>query len=263
MCLHVYGPFLFKLCHSVESAAAWSRLGRHSQLNPPMNPTRRPADARRAFTIVEMRVVISLITLLISMLLPSLQTARLAGERTQCLSNMGQTGRALHAFITDSNGVLPGPSWYGQEARYSSGSKTVARWLAPYSGFPQASATVRVNQLFICPSFARVQPEGTTISACVIMGAMSQTNAQGLRVFGYPAFNSDPEYGPDKFGAVKNPSTAKALRDIDQYSNPTAGWVDITARAPMHSPTLAPETMRNYLYFDTHAATVREPLATP
>ena len=216
-----------------------------------------------AFTIVELLVVITLITLLISLLMPSLRNARLTGERTQCLSNMGQTGRALHSFITDTNGELPGPSWYGQEPRYSSGTKTVARFLAPYSGFPAASSTVRVNQLFICPSFARVQPAGTSISACVIMGALSQTNAQGLRVFGYPEFNGNAEYGPDKFAAVKSPSTAKAIRDIDQFATPTAGWVDFTARGPMHSPEASAETMRNYLYFDTHARTIREPLATP
>lgn len=216
-----------------------------------------------AFTIVELLVVVTLITLLIGLLLPSLRNARLTGERTKCLSNMGQTGRGLHSFITDTNGILPGPSWYGQEPRYSSGTKTVARFLAPYSGFPRATSTVQVNDLFVCPSFARVQPPGTTISACVIMGALSQVNSKGLRVFGYPEFEGSPEYGPDKFSAVANPSAAKAIRDIDQYATPNAGWVALTARGPMHSPEASSETLRNYLYFDTHARTVREPLATP
>ena len=42
----------------------------------------------RAFTLVEMLVVIAVIALLIALLLPALSKARQAAQRAQCLSNL-------------------------------------------------------------------------------------------------------------------------------------------------------------------------------
>jgi prepilin-type N-terminal cleavage/methylation domain-containing protein/prepilin-type processing-associated H-X9-DG protein len=62
---------------------------------------------RNAFTLVELLVVISIIGMLVALLLPAVNNARLVTQRTDCMSRMVQMSKAMDLY-EPQNGQLPG-----------------------------------------------------------------------------------------------------------------------------------------------------------
>ena len=68
---------------------------------------------RRAFTLVELLVVIGIIAVLISMLLPALNRAREQARAAKCLSNLRQLTMATLGYCNFNKGFFPGPGRHG------------------------------------------------------------------------------------------------------------------------------------------------------
>ncbi len=74
--------------------------------------------ARRAFSIIELLIVVGLIVLLLALVLPGLGRVRESGRMVVCMSNLRQIGMATTLFSNDHRFRLPGiwgGAWVGGE----------------------------------------------------------------------------------------------------------------------------------------------------
>src|SRR5438445_9663041 len=62
---------------------------------------------KTAFTLIELLVVIAIIAIIAAILFPVFAAARDKARQAACLSNLKQTGYALHMYLEDYDDRLP------------------------------------------------------------------------------------------------------------------------------------------------------------
>ena len=136
---------------------------------------RRSPKPLRAFTLVELLVVITIIGILISLLLPAVQAAREAARRAQCANNLKQIGLALHLHH-EAKGHFPSGHYWAQNSAGDAGGAE-ATWIT-YS-LPFLEQTNLFDTIDWADAFGQAAAgQNTTVCATPISVFMCPSNEQ-------------------------------------------------------------------------------------
>lgn len=89
----------------IGTAIISRRPGDRAQVAPVSMP--RQGGLRRAFSLIELMVVMAVAVLLTALMMPSMQQLRENAQRVVCMSNMQQLGHSFFIYAGDHNDLLP------------------------------------------------------------------------------------------------------------------------------------------------------------
>ena len=179
---------------------------------------------RRAFTLIEILVVIAIIGILSALLFPVFGRARENGRKIACLSNMKQLGLAFQQYTQDSRGKYP------MAGNFQAWDKGYSHWVAgpvntsmvsislptgPSStpldkptftaaADPQGGALfpyVKSTQVYVCPSSEFGRQTGLSYG---MNCALSGLSANKIRNTGDVVLLVDEKYPTDGFFYARN-----------------------------------------------------------
>jgi len=235
------------------------------------------APAVKAFSLIELLVVVAIVGVLASLLLPTLGRAKQEGQRIGCASNLRQIGVALSLYLADAadhfpdrrdlKTTLPG-GYHPWPGSIWPPSDPRAGWAMVVLGSFGAAPS-----LWSCAAAAR-SPVGNAL-ASIQVGSM-ETNAPASRYWTWRFDRTNDMSQPVMLEDFWGKSSTQAIADLisanDSLLGPIKGPVDVvltedpyfpktapTVDPPLKGRTIHPGTGRNRLCLDGHAQFYKDP----
>ena len=178
---------------------------------------------RRAFTLVELLVVVGIIAVLVSMLLPALNRAREQAKTTQCLAQLQQMALAVKLYANANQSNLP--------IAYSNNQPTDWPSLLQYhigTGSAKGNHTwnddtgkpLKVSKIFLCPSaiipnYLSTPPAGREVRNTYSTHPRLIPRVEWIAGSGSPPYsNGDPYYSKQRPMKTKKEGTFKRSAEL-------------------------------------------------
>lgn len=237
---------------------------------------------RNGFTLIELLVVVSIISLMVAILLPTLSAARQTARSIQCLSNLRQLGIALPMYAGDYHNWLP--TGY-TDRNHSSGitSLRIQHWAATwnnnllyhgYAGGPITftqdhvdngldDAYLAASRAFDCPTFEQALHQTKAPGRVRTRGADYGINGHVTGFLDYhddaigQATDNSRRTRRTRLDEILAPSTCISVGDIMEHSTNTSHNV-IRNQGSHYQMDSRHSDSANILRWDGHATSEYE-----
>ncbi len=198
----------------------------------------RREQVRRAFTLVEVLVVVSVLALLIAVLLPSLAAARRSAQRTACQAILSQWATAVIMYAEANKSYLP---------RRGQGAQPTMIVDRPEDWFNALPPLMRVPCYFeLILANRKPQPGDKSVYVCPRSGP-----SQGTQFFAYgmnmllSTWNAEK---PDRIDRVAPPGVQVFMADGP------GEYCSVLPRSRPYSPVARHDRALNVSFLDGHVA---------
>ena len=232
---------------------------------------RRAVRRQHAFTLVELLVVVAILSLLLTMLMPTLSRAKDIARQTYCMTNLKPVGTALRLYEEDNDGLQvarhvssPAPAgspveyrlWYWSDflVKYCDDSARPPEWghgktsIQPKNGI-YARDRFSYSRLLNCPS---QENRNKSEYAWNMAGGWQAVYDKSTLAPKY-----EPPSGPSLASAITRPADFAKLFDAGRLEDQIT-WMDGEFNGAAHyqvravANSIVHDTSDNVMMFDGH-----------
>lgn len=170
-----------------------------------------PPPAQRAFTLIELLIVMATIAILAALAVPAFIKIFESAKATKDTSNLRQIGAATQMYLNDNNGVFPGSATQTWTSQLEQNQKYLSSWRVLESAFDKRStselgdATTAVSygiNTNILPSNVPISADKITKPVTFIVFAPTQKSGTTVS---FQGLGNSPAPGVNVLAAASSP----------------------------------------------------------